>query len=104
MTEEKEMTYKTKETLKAKPKKFPLSSKRYSEANRIADEKEKKKYPKGYEKLKKLEKKIPKDEVLGHINKAGKVTVSKKVPKKLRSEVAEHDIMERKYLLKRRKK
>lgn len=98
------MKYKTKSSLKAQPKKFPLSSKRYSEANRIADEKEKKSHPKGYQKLKKIEGKTKKGEILGHINKSGKVTVSKKVPKSLRKEVAEHDIMERKYLLKCRKK
>ncbi len=96
-------TYKVKPTLKAKPKKFPLSSKLYEQANAEADVKEKKKYPKGYEELKEMEKTMKRTEIMGHINKAGKVYVSKAVPKNRRKEVAEHDINERKVILKNKR-
>ena len=43
--------------LKAQPKKYPLSSHKYEAANAFANELEKNKYPKGYESLKKIEKK-----------------------------------------------
>lgn len=89
--------------LKAKPSKFPLSSKKYEKANSEADVKEKKEYPKGYKKLGKLEKKLPKGEILGHISKAGKVSISSKVPKKLRKEVVEHDKEERREILKKKR-
>ncbi len=95
-------TYKLKSSLKAKPKSFPLNSKSYSKANSEADTKEKKSNPKGYEKLKKMEKKEKPNEIMGHITKKGKVYVSKKVPKSLRQEVAQHDIDERKAILRKK--
>jgi hypothetical protein len=64
---------------------------------------EKKKYPKGYQKLEKIDKSLPPDEILGHINKSGNITVSKKVPKNLRGEVCYHEKIERKRILGRRK-
>jgi hypothetical protein len=92
-------TYKTKPSLKANPKDFPLSSKKYSKANKEADIIEKKQSPKGYTKLKKISKSMKPGEIEGHINKKGKVTVSKKIPKKLRKEVATHDKNERHFIL-----
>lgn len=97
------MKFTVKEKLKVS-KGYPVTEKSFSKANSVADIKEKKKYPKGYEKLKKLIKKIPKTEILGHQTKKGKVTVSKRVPKKLRSEVAFHEVVEHKEMNKKSKK
>jgi uncharacterized membrane protein YcaP (DUF421 family) len=63
--------------------------------------KENKKNRKEYERLKKIGRKIHSKEILAHINKSGEVTVSRKVPKRLRNEAAEHDVEEYKYLTKR---
>lgn len=98
------MEYKVKSKLTEKKGRFPLSSKKFSEANAEADVKEKKIHPKGYEKLKKIEKKLKPKEILAHINKKGKVYVSKKVPKTLRKEVIEHDVNEKSFIERKRKK
>jgi hypothetical protein len=81
---------------------FPTSSKKYKEAHELADKKEKEKYPKGYEKMKKVDAKLKPDELSGKSTKLGKVIVSYKVPKKLRSEVAYHERVENKQLTKRK--
>ena len=93
--------YKVKKAL-PKSKGFPVKKKGFSEANAEADVAEKKKYPKGYAKLKKIDKRLPKGEILGHIAKTGKISVSKKVPKKLREEVVFHEKMEGKKLRKKK--
>ena len=46
---------------------------------------------------------IPDDELIGKNSKSGKITVSKKVPKKLRAEVAFHEKVESKKLRKKKK-
>jgi len=83
---------------------FPTSSKGYKNAHEQADREEKKKFPKGYEKLKKLDEKLPKRELIGKNTKSGKIEVNKIVPKNLRQEVAFHEKMESKQLKKLRKK
>ena len=92
------MAYAIKQKIRAKPKSYPLSLKKYSKVNSEADVEEKRKHPKGYKKLKRLSKSLDKDEELGHISKSGKVTVSKKVPRRLRKEVEEHDRTEKRLL------
>ena len=92
-------TYKVKPKLIKNKKTFPQNKRKFSEANSEADVEEKREYKSGYSKLKKIEKKLGKNEILGHINKKGKVTLSKKVPKKLRNEVVKHEKIERKKLL-----
>lgn len=94
------MTYATKKKLN-KSKGYPITSASFSKANSEADVAEKKKYPKGYQKLKAIDKKLPKNEILGHQTKKGKVTVSAKVPKKLRKEVEFHERVERKVMRKK---
>jgi len=79
-----------------KKKGFPTSSKKYTYAHRKADEDEKKKYPKGYEKMKKIDNKLKKGELAGKNFKSGKIEVSKKVPIKFRKEVAFHERRENK--------
>lgn len=81
---------------------FPTSSKAYKEAHDLANKKEKEKYPKGYEKMKKVDDKLNPTELSGKSTKLGKVIVSYKVPKKLRKEVAYHERVENKELTKRR--
>lgn len=81
---------------------FPTSSKAYKEAHEFADKKEKEKYPKGYEKMKKVDARLSPNELSGKSTKLGKVIVSYKVPKKLRSEVAYHERIENKQLTKRK--
>lgn len=92
----KEIKMKYKEVNSIKREGFPTSSKEYKEAHSEADKAEKKKYPKGYNKLKDIDSKLPKKELVGKSDKKGKVTVSKKVPKKLRNEVAYHEKYENK--------
>jgi hypothetical protein len=94
------MTYKTVSMIKRKG--YPTNSPSYPEAHEEADNAEKKKYPKGYEKLKKQ--RIKPGELMGTHTCKGKVTVSKKVAKSLRSEVAYHERQELKAQKRLRKK
>ena len=80
---------------------YPVTSNSFSGANSEADVQEKRKYPQGYAKLKKIDKKLPKGQILGHHTKKGKIEVSKKVPKKLRNEVAYHEKVEHKIMKKK---
>lgn len=83
---------------------FPTHSKRYDYAHKEANKAEKKKYPKGYEDLKQLDRGLSdKHELIGKNTKAGKIEVSKKVPKKYRDEVAYHEKVENKILRKKGK-
>lgn len=78
-------------------KNFPTSSKFYKTAHEKADKKEKTKYPKGYEEMKKVDRKVmkkDKKELAGKNLKSGKIEVNKIVPKKLRKEVAYHEKIE----------
>lgn len=79
-----------------KKKGFPTSSKKYPYAHRKADESEKKKYPKGYKEMKKVDNKLKVRELAGKNLKSGKIEVSKKVPRKFRKEVAFHEMRENK--------
>jgi hypothetical protein len=85
---------KTKIVSKIKRKGYPENTKDYPEAHSEASNQEKKKFPVGYKKLKMLDKKIPQGEMIGGHTKSGKVTVSKKVPKGERREVAYHERIE----------
>lgn len=85
---------------------FPESSKFYNSAHSEASDAEKKKYPKGYAKLKKIDAKTKEGSMIGHNSKSGKVSVAKSVPKSLRPEVAFHERYESKAIkrLSRKKK
>jgi len=85
---------------------FPESSRYYREAHSEASNAEKKKFPKGYQELKKLDNKVPQGKMIGHNTKSGKLSVSSAVPKKLRKEVAFHEKYESKAIkrLSRKKK
>jgi hypothetical protein len=74
-----------------KRKGYPTSAKKYPEAHSEASVKEKKKYPTGYKEMKNIDSKLPQNELAGTHTKSGKITISKKVPRKLRSEVAYHE-------------
>ena len=93
-------TYHTEKYIKDEG--FPTHDKRYAEAHEAADKAEKKKYPTGYEKLKKIVRKTSKGQLLGKSTKSGAVDVSEKVPKKLRPEVAYHEKVENKSLRKKK--
>lgn len=87
------------------PKKgYPTANPRYHDSHVGADRDEKRNYPKGYERLKKLDNKIPSNELIGKHTKAGKIEISKKVPKKDRPEVVFHEVDETKRMNKRKKK
>lgn len=88
------MKYKTVKDIKRRG--YPTSSSKYKEAHSEADSAEKKNFPVGYEKLKSMDKKINKSELIGTHSPFGKIKVSNKVPKKLRKEVAFHEEIERK--------
>lgn len=70
---------------------FPTSSKLYKKAHRIANKYEKKKYPKGFKDMEKIDEKLPNHQLAGTNKKSGKLEVSKKVPPKYRKEVAFHE-------------
>lgn len=81
---------------------YPRSQKSYKSAHNEADKKEKAAYPKGYEKMKRIDAKLPEKQDSGTNTKSGKIEVSKKVPKNLRKEVAYHEKVENKILRKKR--
>lgn len=70
---------------------YPTSASNYKVAHSEADNAEKKKYPKGYRKLKVIDDKISINQLAGSHTRSGKVIVSRKVPRKLRPEVAYHE-------------
>jgi hypothetical protein len=78
-----------------KRKGYPTSSPYYKEAHDEADHYEKKHSPKEYAAMKKVDKKLKPNELVGTHTKKGKVTESKSVPKKYRQDVAKnHEIPE----------
>jgi hypothetical protein len=73
---------------------YPTSSKLYPKAHAEADQKEKKRYPSGYKKMKNIDSKLNQDELSGTHTRKGKITISRKVPSKYRQEVADHEFEE----------
>jgi len=84
--------YETKD--KISDKGYPQQSKKYPSAHEAADKEEKKRFPKGYKAMKKVDAKLPKHELAGKNLKSGKLEVSKRVPTHLRKEVAFHEKVE----------
>jgi hypothetical protein len=82
---------------------YPTHSKYYQNAHKAADIAEKKKFPRGYEKLKKIEHKLNKHELMGKNTKEGKIEVEKRF-KKYKSEIAFHEEQEHKNIKKLQKK
>lgn len=84
---------------------FPTHPKKpYQRAHREADKKEKAKFgARDYDKLKRIDNKLPKHELAGKNTRSGKIEVSKKVAPKLRPEVAYHEMVEN-YKLRHKKK
>lgn len=80
---------------------YPTHSKKYKTAHEEASKDEKKDFPRGYEKLKKMDYNAGKHELLGKHIKSGEIEVSKKVPPKLRKEVAFHEHDEKKRMTKK---
>jgi len=76
---------------------FPYHNKNYHEAHAEADKAEKKKFPKGYQHLKKLEKTLKKHELMGTNKRNGKIEVEKRF-KKYASEIGYHEKVESKAL------
>lgn len=83
---------------------YPESDKHYQSAHKETDVKEKKKFPKGYAEMKKVDAKLPEPQLAGKNLKSGKIEVSKKVPVKYRKEVAFHEETEHKNLKRMDKK
>lgn len=100
------MTIKSFKVVKKIPKKgFPTSSKFYQSAHRAADKIEKKRNPKEYQAMKKVDNKLAKNELAGKNFPSGKIEISAKVPKKYRSLVANnHERVENKKILADEKK
>lgn len=84
---------------------FPTSSKYYRTAHEEASKKEKAKFPKGYEELKKAEHHLSKNELMATNKKSGKIEIEKKF-KKYSKELKFHEKEEHKNLkrLERKKK
>ena len=94
---------KTKIVKKLSDKDSLIGKPGYSKANSEADVAEKRRYPKGYAKLKKAEKSMGKHEVMGKLTGKGRDTVA--VEKRFTpeaKEIAYHDAVERKVLKKRK--
>ncbi len=82
---------------------FPRDKNDYLEAHKMANKKEKSAYGKRpFKQLERIDDKLSKHELAGKNLKTGKLEVSKRVPKKLRSEVAYHEEVENKILRKRK--
>lgn len=87
---------------KLNDKGFPTSSTKYNAAHKKANEAEKKRFPKGFKAMAKVDRSLAqKGELAGKNLKSGKIEVSKKVAPKLRSEVAFHEKVESKKLRKK---
>jgi hypothetical protein len=81
---------------------FPTHDKGYKSAHEEVTKKEKAKFPsKDYKKLKAMDESLPSHELIGKNTKRGEIEVSKKVPSKLRNEVAFHERVENKILRKK---
>jgi hypothetical protein len=74
----------------------PTKSKYYKIAHSEADNAEKRKFPEIFNKLKKIDKKLEKHELIGKNFKSGKIEIESKLPKKYRKDVALHEKTERK--------
>lgn len=97
---EKRIKYELKDKLTTKG--FPYQEPGYRTAHEEASKAEKKKFgKKSYNKLKKMDEEFPVGELIGKNLKSGKIEVSRKVPKPLRQEVAYHETVENKILLKK---
>lgn len=83
---------KVKVVKKLKAKGFPTANKHYEYAHEKASKAEKNKFgKKQYDKTIKLEHTINKNELLGKNDEKGNIKIEKKVPKKLRGEIAYHE-------------
>lgn len=88
---------------KISDKGYPTSSPKYQSAHQEATKKEKERFPrKDFKKLEHMDRTVPKGELLGKNSKDGQITVSKRVPKALRKEVAYHEKMESEALKRKR--
>ncbi len=76
---------------------YPYHNKNYKTAHEEASKAEKKKYPKGYEVLKKEELNLGKHELMGKNTKSGKIEVEKKF-KSHGKEIEYHERQEHKNL------
>lgn len=74
---------------------YPYHSKHYKTAHEEASKAEKKKFPKGYEELKKDEHHLGKHELMGTNKRSGKIEVEKKF-KKFGKEIEYHERQESK--------
>jgi len=82
---------------------FPTKLKEYHYAHEKANKAEEKKFgKKSFNELEKFVRGANKDELIGKNSKTGKIEVEKKVPKKLRKEVAYHEKVENKILREKR--
>jgi hypothetical protein len=76
----------------------PTRDKNYRVAHSEADNAERRKYPKAYKDMKKIDGKLGKHELVGKNFKSGKIEIESKVPKKDRKDVSLHERTERKAL------
>ena len=81
---------KSKFIAKISDKGYPTHSKYYPTSHEEASKAEKKKFPKGYQELKKKERHLGKDELMGTNKRSGKVEVEKKF-KKYAKEIEYHE-------------
>lgn len=75
---------------------YPVSSRKYRESHAEADNAEKRRYPRAYRELGKIEKHLSKNELLGTHDKKGDILISKKVPRRDREDLILHEEVERK--------
>lgn len=88
---------------KLSDKGFPTHARKYKEAHKDANRAEKKAFgEKSFRELEKIDSRLGKHELIGKNLKSGKIEISKKVPEKLRKEVAYHEKVENKILRKKK--
>jgi hypothetical protein len=76
---------------------YPYHAKGYKTAHKEASASEKKRFPKGYEELKKKERSLDKHELMGKNTKSGKIEIEDKF-KKYAKELSYHEMEEHKNL------
>lgn len=75
---------------------YPTASRTYREAHAEADNAERKKHPKQYDDMKKIDSRLAKNTLSGTHDRKGDIRISKKVPKRDRPTVILHETVERK--------
>lgn len=102
MPECKNITFRIKTSIKNKG--WPTDSSRYRTAHSSANRAEKKEFGKrAFNAVQKIANRLPPDELMGTHTRSGRISVSKSVPGKYRCQVAYHEQIEHRTMIKHAK-